>query len=36
MAAVGATRSKKALPPVPQDTAASVSEDISTIKKGIR
>lgn len=36
VAAVGATRSKKALPPVPQDTAASVSEDISTIKKGIR
>ncbi|MGG7105074.1 YhjD/YihY/BrkB family envelope integrity protein [Rhodococcus sp. 24CO] len=36
VAAVGATRSKKALPPVPQNTAASVSEDISTIKKGIR
>ncbi|MDJ0361858.1 phage holin family protein [Rhodococcus sp. H29-C3] len=36
LAAVGAARAKKALPPVPQDTAASVTEDISTIKKGIR
>lgn len=36
LAAVGAARAKKALPPVPQDTAASVTEDISIIKKGIR
>ncbi len=36
LAAVGAARAKKAVPPVPQDTAASVGEDISAIKKGIR
>ncbi|WP_338888530.1 phage holin family protein [Rhodococcus sovatensis] len=36
MAAVGASKAKKAVPPVPQDTAASVSEDIAAIQKGIR
>lgn len=33
LAAVGAARAKNALPPVPQDTAASVEKDISDIKK---
>lgn len=36
LAAVGASRAKNALPPVPADTAASVNDDISAIKKGIR
>ncbi|WP_072803295.1 YhjD/YihY/BrkB family envelope integrity protein [Rhodococcoides yunnanense] len=36
LAAVGASRAKKALPPVPADTAASVNKDITAIKKGIR
>ncbi|KZF09403.1 hypothetical protein A2J03_02465 [Rhodococcus sp. EPR-157] len=36
LAAVGASKAKKAVPPVPQDTAASVSDDIAAIKKGIR
>ncbi|WP_089251173.1 YhjD/YihY/BrkB family envelope integrity protein [Rhodococcoides kyotonense] len=36
LAAIGASRAKNALPPVPADTAASVNDDISAIKKGIR
>ena len=36
LAAIGAKRAQKALPPVPQDTAASVSDDIDAVKKGIR
>ncbi|MFI7172267.1 YhjD/YihY/BrkB family envelope integrity protein [Rhodococcoides fascians] len=36
LAALGASRAKKALPPVPQDTASSVSDDVAAIKKGIR
>ena len=36
LAAVGASRAKKALPPIPADTAARVSDDISAVKEGIR
>ncbi|MGA9872196.1 MAG: YhjD/YihY/BrkB family envelope integrity protein [Rhodococcus sp. (in: high G+C Gram-positive bacteria)] len=36
LAAVGASKAKKAVPPVPQDTAASVGDDIAAIKKGIK
>lgn len=36
LAAVGASRAKNALPPVPEDTAASVQDDITAVKEGIR
>lgn len=36
LAALGASRAKKALPPVPQDTAASVEKDIDAVKKRMR
>jgi membrane protein len=36
LTAVGASKAKNAVPPVPQDTAASVGDDITAIKKGIR
>lgn len=36
LAALGASRAKNALPPVPQDTAASVKDDITAVKEGIR
>ncbi|OZF57700.1 transposase [Rhodococcus sp. 14-2470-1b] len=36
LAAVGASRAKNALPPIPEDTAASVGDDITAIKEGIR
>lgn len=36
LAAIGAKRAKTSLPPVPEDTAASVNDDIAAVKKGIR
>ncbi|MBY4126950.1 phage holin family protein [Rhodococcus fascians] len=36
LTAVGASRAKKALPPVPADTATRVGEDIAAVKEGIR
>ncbi len=36
LAAIGAKRAQKSLPPVPENTAASVSDDIDAVKKGIR
>ncbi|KZF02776.1 MULTISPECIES: YhjD/YihY/BrkB family envelope integrity protein [Nocardiaceae] len=36
LAAVGTSRAKNAVPPVPAETVASVNDDITAIKKGIR
>ncbi|WP_338890218.1 phage holin family protein [Rhodococcus sovatensis] len=36
LAALGASRAKNALPPVPENTAASVEKDIEAVKKGMQ